>query len=205
MLNERHYRQREPRFLSRPFKVIWAGWETTTHKLQQCGWMIAAEQHDMAGGRFRLLMKHEQMQLVALSTFSEFDLHTAQRAQFFEEGRFPAFQVTHVVNDIQFRIAEMGMPNFKQIDAEPQITYDQIKSVDDLNIFKIPLERAEEIIIDKADMTVVQHLKAIKELQKDKQAEIRESRRKRDAREARDISKPEHEVVANIIHFPGAA
>lgn len=91
--------------------------------------------------------------------------------------------------------------NFQQIDAQPTCTFADVQSIEDMNIFNVPLTRAEEILIDDADMTVIEHLQAIKELQSEDQKRIRRDILKNGARPegaSMDYS-PQATVHANLI------
>ena len=50
-------RSSDPGILIRPHTVLWAGWETTTWRLQQAGWELISQQ-DFARGRIQLAMRH---------------------------------------------------------------------------------------------------------------------------------------------------
>ena len=63
---------------------------------------------------------------------------------------------------------------FQQIDAEPYMVHDfHPRSIEDFNVFRVK-QHEEEIFIEEADMTVLDHLQAIKDLQSEDQARIRE-------------------------------
>ena len=53
----------------------------------------------------------------------------------------------------------------------------EIRSIEEMNIFRLALTGAEEVVIDKADMSVIEHLQAIKDLQKRTQRDLRAKNR----------------------------
>jgi hypothetical protein len=152
----------DPRLLSEPKEVEWQGWKSDTYSLQRAGWKLAIE-YDHMRQVYSLLMHHEQMKLYAIS----------HEAQFNMKGGRDWFQVVRVCGDIQFTVrSHFHSFEFEAIDARPQYVDAPIRSVKDTNIFA-PFTQMKEIIIDKADMSVVEHLEAIKRLQEPAQAEIR--------------------------------
>ena len=186
---------REHRILSRPIGVWWMGFESNTMKLQQHGWEIAAE-YSMYGDNYRLLFRHNEMHLYAI-THAERLEHMITRPEYDLE-RLPVFRVQGVVPQIEVIRMMDDLSSFQQIDAQPCMTKEEITRVEDMNIFRVPMERAEEIVVDKADMTVIEHLEAIKKLQQPRQKEIRQ--RMVSAGESIDISE-RTEVIANIVNF----
>lgn len=190
---------RDRRILSRPVNIRWAGWETDTVKLQRNGWRLAVE-FDPCDQRYRLLMNHEQLQLTAITDQRRIDYALSEMHNTFRRDMFPIFEVRHVAPTFEIlRIQETGEPwNFNQINAEPLMTDAVVERLEDLNIFRLALDKAEEVVIDKADMTVIEHLQAIKALQSEKQHELREK-----ARRERDRGEPSvsGEVVVQLIDY----
>lgn len=164
-----------PRVLSRPHKVWWDGWETTTTRLQQGGWEISAEQEVYRNG-IRLALRNQRCQMYGLTDVVSFD---------FYGGRYGLdapleFRVAHMAS--RFSVQTMGdFSQFKPIDAMPQIVNTEIKSIDDLGIFATPLVRTEEIIVEP--QTVEALLAQIKKIQAPEQAAIRARQRLRENRE----------------------
>jgi len=90
--------------------------------------------------------------------------------------------------------------NFQLIDAEPQMVNTTIERVEDLNIFAMAVGQAEHVVIDKANMDVVDHLQAIKDLQSDKQKELRDKARKGESmREGENVV--HGEVVVQLVNY----
>jgi hypothetical protein len=161
--------------LSRPVGVEWAGWKTDTRRLQSCGWQLAVE-CDPITGRYRLAMKHEQMKLYAISNHIE--LRNTYLNEPWHMSEVPAFVVKHVAAN--FQVVQMidDLSCFQPIDAQPQYVDTPIRGIEDYNIFA-PLGKLEQVLVDKADMSVVDHLEAIKKLQSNTQRELREKERAR--------------------------
>lgn len=189
----------EGRILSRPLGVEWCGWRSDTLRLQQCRWQIAVNYEPMRN-QYQLLMKNESLRLCAVTEIYEIERTIADQS--FDMSRVPVFRVVQVAPQIQVYRASCEMlpvSNFEEIDATPQFVTSKIESLYDLNIFAT--KRAEQVLIDKADLTVVEHLEAIKRLQSPKQQEIRQ-------RLMRDEGKqqaPRLHLVANLVHYAEAA
>lgn len=138
-------RMDEVRLLSRPLRLQWAGWETTTQRLQQQGWQLSAEQ-DFYGNRMRIAMKHDGMNLLAMTPSFDFHYEAAARDyRYLQE--LPAHVVCAMGRDV--RIHEAGRIDwcFKEIDAQPTFTTNKITRLEDLAHFAAPLVRCNEVII----------------------------------------------------------
>jgi hypothetical protein len=193
-----------PRILSRPVGVEWAGWRTDTFALQQNGWELAAE-FDPYYYAYRLLFKHRECRMAAITdrTIIE-DL---------ESGRLnvspavPLFHVRRVAATFEVLQMTDDFSRFVQIDARPQLMTRKIERLEDMNIFATTLKRTEEIVVDKADMTVVEHLEAIKRLQAPKQQEIRQRILREGATPegSRIDAAPRMNVIAQLVEYRDAA
>lgn len=162
-----------PRLLSRPMGVEWAGWRTDTRRLQQAGWEIAVE-YDMYRHSYRLLMRHRMIKLYALTNMLDLARHINDDYTL-SLANVPVFNVVAVAPSLHsITVPGLSFESFQQIDAQPQLCTHRIERVEDTNIFAVPLTRTQEILVDKADMTVIEHLEAIKKLQSPKQQEIRD-------------------------------
>lgn len=180
------------RVLSRPLGIEWAGWRSTTTELQACGWDLAAE-FDYHSNAYRLLMKHEACDLYAItrSQILPWELDEIP-------AHCPVFQVVRVARTMYINMID-DLSHFVQIDARPQISTRQMRAVEDFNIFALARSKAEEILVNRADMSVIEHLEAIKSLQDPKQHEIRQRMlRAEPDRPAR--ATPKLHLVASVIH-----
>lgn len=187
--------QVERRILSRPAEVWWSGFRATTLTLQQAGWQIAAEE-DCHGSRIRLMLKHDDLRLYALTNVREWD--------YFRQDREQAplvFQVAHAAPRIECRVtAEIGAgwANFQQIDAAPQFIEQRIQTPEQLRIFATPMTRTEELIVEPQDVAAM--LEQIRKMQAPEQARIRAKERLAASREGMDIQvMPRQHFHAQII------
>jgi hypothetical protein len=190
-----------PRLLSRPMGVEWAGWRTDTHRLQQAGWELAVE-FEIYRHTYRLLMRHRMMRLHALTDALSLENHI-QRDYNLNLANVPVFNVIGVAPSIEtLRVPDVSFTAFQQIDAQPQMSMARVERVEDINIFAVPLTRTQEILVDKADMTVIEHLEAIKRLQSPEQQAIRE-RILREGAMPPGASSPtaRQHVIAQLVHL----
>lgn len=185
-----------PRLLSRRMGVEWRGWRSDTQQLQRAGWQLAAE-HDDYGHRIRLAMKHEGYKLFAVTSYLEFKhLYTHEPWKMYTGTDFPVFYVNTVL-PIDFRIctyAPVGdLSALRAIDAEPRMVSHKVQTLDDFKIFA-EVGKAEQVLVDRADMSVIEHLEAIKKLQSDKQRELRQ----------KETKKPPN-LIAQLVSYGDAA
>ena len=183
------------RIISQPHRVFWAGFETTTTRLQQAGWNLSAEE-DFRRGAIRLAMKHEPLKLYGVSEPVE---HYYGGRTMFEEPllfrvRYMSSRLDVVIND--------NLMNFSPIDAYPQTMTIERKSIEDFKIFAAPLARTEEIIVDPNDVQAM--LDHIRKLQAPEQADIRARNAARERRE-RYEAVPQQQFHAQILSFARAA
>lgn len=193
----------EHRIISRPLGIEWAGWRSDTLMLQRCGWRLAVN-FDPYRYEYQLLMKNESLKLCGITNsmviepmMSRWDASMAN---------LPVFRVVSVAPNIhvhQVSCNLMPVARFEEIDATPQCVTSRIESLYDLNVFAT--KRAEQVLVDKADMTVIEHLEAIKRLQSPKQQEIRQRllREERDPRP--QVRTPQLHLVAQLVHYAEAA
>lgn len=187
--------QVEHRVLSRPAEVWWSGFRATTLGLQQAGWEIAAEE-SVYDGRIRLMLRHQQMRLYALTNSAEWN-YFSQNME-----RSPlVFQVVQAAPRLEVQVtAEVGAgwANFQQIDALPQFVETKRVSADDLRIFATPLTRTEELIVEPQDVAAM--LEQIRKMQAPEQARIRAKERLQQSREGTPIEiHPRQNFHAQII------
>lgn len=164
------------RLLSPICDVVWAGWRTTTVDLQQAGWQIAVERqhYDFAT---RLLIEHRDMRLRGITNHVRLD--GFMERQYSGTAPRPVFHVQWMASDFRVQLMESSF-DFRQIDAKPQFTNEQIKGIDAFNIFAVPLARTEEIIVDQHDVSAL--LEQIRRMQAPEIAEIRKREQSRERR-----------------------
>jgi hypothetical protein len=174
MLEIRH------RVLSQPARVWWAGFQSDTLRLQREGWELAAEE-DVEYGRIRLMLRHREMRLYALTNETAFDYyrqheHGARPLEFYVVQASPNFQVREMA------AVPTYFAKFQQIDAQPQVQEEwHVRSIEDFKIFATPLVRTEELIVEPE--TVAAMLEKIRKMQAPEQARIRAKERLAAARE----------------------
>lgn len=191
------------RLLSQPMGVYWDGWQSDTLTLQNHGWALAID-YEPRRNQYILAMKHRAMQLHAIT-----DALTIERRagnylmEPYALAHVPIFTVRAVAPSIQcVKFHGMDLSRFQPIDATPTYTEARIQRIEDYNCFRV-VDRAQEITFDRADLTVVEHLDAIKRLQAPKQQEIRQRLlREQPATERRT---PRLQVVASLVHYEEAA
>lgn len=169
----------DARILSRPCRVIFAGWESTTTRLQQAGWSLSAEQ-SFEHNTIRLAMRYAPARLYMLAESQDFDFYRAAGLSGFDRGGAPTFHIRCAGSDIVVQTMESSF-DFLPIDAAPQYVETTRKSIEDFGIFATPLARTEEIIVEPE--TVMGLLEKIKKLQAPELAAIRECNRMRDRTE----------------------
>jgi hypothetical protein len=184
----------DPRLLSKPVGVEWAGWTTDTFTLQRRGWQLAVD-YQLYDQTYVLMMRHPDMNLTAITDRARLPLSNYFRDEYLLDNKSPVFRVVRVAPTFQFvQLTGYDFRAFKAIDATPQYTDERLTNIDDTNVFAPFRVKTEEVLIDKADMSVVEHLEAIKRLQDPAQAEIR--KRMLEAEAA-----PKRNVVIQLVEY----
>ncbi len=195
-----------PRLINQPVRILWAGFETDTLKLQRSGWQLAAEENrDRLS--IRIAMKHPELKLYGITQEVDRDRFAFDM---YKQDQHLVLQMQYIGNDIrELSITNRyGFENFHPIDAEPVYgMYDSptARSIDDFQLFK-PLSKVKEKEIIVPSESVSELLDRIHALQKPKQDEIRK-RKSREYRKAeRDANEYnlETELVAQIATLKGA-
>lgn len=171
----------DARVLSAPHRIHFCGWQSTLPALQQAGWEISAEQ-DFMRNAVRLALRHRDLQVRAITAPVEY-LFLAGDVGY---GRHLEFRIVHMASDMTVLIHD-DLSMFRPIDAMPQFTTAERKSIDDFGIFATPLARTEEIIVEPE--TVMSLLEKIKGMQSPEQAAIRGRNRSRDRRNSEPIQR----------------
>jgi len=192
-----------------PLKVVWAGWESSTLALQHAGWEFGVSRDHMMNRRIEMVMHHPNIKMSAIMHPIKFeDLYAyASRANGYPDQRHigPVLRVNQYIAP-SLNIQTMGdigrISAFVPIDMVPKMETISSYDIGELGLFS---RRAPEqdILFDKADMTVVEHLESIKRLQSQKQAELRDVARKQRDRDSKVIQFPQQEIVARLVHLTG--
>lgn len=186
----------EPRILSRPLRVHWAGWETTTFQLQKCGWKLSAHQ-DVHGSRLQMAFRHDGVGIegITQSLSYEFERALDMRERAYVDGM--VLQVSVMLGEhVMVRQAGDISALWSAIDAEPRYTEERITRLEDFAHFAGSLIRTNEIIIPEE--SVPELLEKILKLQKPARIE-------RIKEELRGEHRPEQKFHAQIISLKDVA
>lgn len=120
--------------LSRPVKVIFAGWESDTYTLQRHGWEIAADE-DMRDCTMQLALSHKGAGIQAITHKIEW-----QYLRDFPSQGPPVYVINVAVMHRDIRIPMVGKVemNWNLIDAMPQLRREEIVRLEDLCHFAKP-------------------------------------------------------------------
>lgn len=180
---------------SRPMRVRFAGFESTTTELQRAGWVLVAEE-DYMRARIRLLMRHEDAGLYLVANEVEYRYETGfgRHMQISRGDRDLEFIVTRVAKSIHVLRTDWDLSKFKQIDAEPHGVDVELKRIEDFALFGAPMVKTQEIIIEP--QSVAECLDLIKKMQAPNLAEIR--RRNRASEREIDRQQAFHAQILSI-------
>lgn len=137
------------RLLSRPLKILWAGWESDTYQLQKAGWKLSAYQ-DIRGNRLQLAFEHGHrgQAMRAITSVIPFQYErTIDDVRYISD--MPSLHVEQAIGG-EVWITQHGSVDFyhfQAIDAEPRLTARKVTRLEDLAHFASPLIRTNEIII----------------------------------------------------------
>jgi hypothetical protein len=186
----------EPRILSRPLRVHWAGWETDTFKLQRCGWKLSAYQ-DIRGSLLQMAFQHDGVGIKGITAELPYQY---ERALDMRERAY----VDGIVLNVQRMLGETVMIHqagdisavWSPIDAEPRYIENRITRLEDLAHFAGPLIRTNEIIVPEE--SIPELLERILKLQQP-------ARIDRIKEELRGERRPEQKFHAQIISLRDVA
>lgn len=191
-----------------PCRVTFAGWQSTTPRLQQAGWQLAAE-HCWDRDQVRLVMNHEglRMQMYAESDwrplaqgpFGSRDQHMYAAASARDDAdlndrRYPSFHVVHVANQLHIKVFDVESFGFEAIDARTSFIESESKSMDDFKIWMAPLVKTEEIIVEPD--TVADLMAKIRQMQQPELQAIRERNRRMERGEAMDPTRYHAQIIS---------
>ncbi len=168
----------DPRLMSEPAEVIFAGFRSDTRSLQQAGWQLSMNQ-DIYGHRIQLAMHHPGAGLYMLADEVRYHFIDSGRESSFQQS-YPQpirFIIRHCSSKIMVQVM-MDFAQFRPIDAEPQYITSERKTIEDFKIFASPLVRTEEIIIEP--QSVAECLDLIRKMQSPELAAIRKRNAQRD-------------------------
>lgn len=187
-------------------KVLWAGWESDTLRLQQAGWEVSAEQ-SIERLNYRFAFKHPNYRIYGLTNLIKYDnfYDAYMHGQFVNE--LPPLTIQYMASRMEIRLLD-NLTKFQPVDCVPNLSInEQIKSIEDFMIFR-PIAKEGEIIV--APETVPELLDLIIKKQDPKQKELRELKRKQWRQFTREINEgtvvnfeqefdPRKNIVAQLI------
>jgi hypothetical protein len=182
---------------SAPIRLFWAGWETDTLRLQQAGWQLSVEQH-VRTDMMRIYMKHEGMQMQALTDTFGFRYRTA--VQDFEGAYVSGLRipVQAMARHITFNIVgSVDWSVARPVDAMPQMRERELRSMEDLVHFAPLLTRTHEVLLTDAEVPDML-AEILKRQDPDRQARLKA--KLRDDRTGQQVTfAPRQKVHAQII------
>lgn len=185
-----------PRFLSRPVKIRWLGWETTTYHLQQAGWELSAEQ-DVYENSMRIAIRHPQASIMGITERTDWRYQEEMRwGDERMEERY--LQMRPGSCSQRILIERHGGFDFRPIDAQPQFTNTPPQSLEELAHFAPQMVRSKAIVLD--DASVDQLLSRALELQEPARQAYYE-----DQVREKGLILPRHDFRAQIITLRDAA
>lgn len=126
------------------------GLESTTTRMQQCGWDFSAEQ-DVRMMALNVIARHNRARLYFLSQM-DMDYHRALEDHSYLAGRPLVF------NMVDSRMVVPHVPptmfaNYEPVDMMPSFSREPVVSMEDLKIFAAaPLARTNEIIVEEREV-----------------------------------------------------
>lgn len=137
------------RVLSSPVRLHWLGWETDTCQLQRAGWQLSAQENP-ATATMIVAFQHRATNIGGIT---EVEVYPRSNPWETDHGRVLRMQVQKVGFALQIaNYTSVGHTRpWQPIDAEPSITTDRIRSLDDLCHFA-PRFAPNAVIIPEPDV-----------------------------------------------------
>ena len=165
-----------------PARIRFHGFESDTARLQNAGWRIAEHFQDCHYDMSRdweiiLSAPGTDMKLRGRCREREFRsrMHSGYEAEY-NAPVYPLwFEVDEYFHDYKVSVRDVyySRSAFREIDGSHTIA-DRLVSVDWGSIFPPRQEPKEKVLIQKADMSVIEHLEAVLREQAPKQKELRQ-------------------------------
>lgn len=164
----------EPRVLSPPIKVYWAGWESDTRRLGDAGWRISAK-HEPYDGGVTIAINHPEGNVYGISQRIDYRrMPTMYQLTRYDYPYELAFQL-QLAQQIMLRT----IPDFKKgwvpVDPIPELTYEHPERLEDVILFRSLPPPDKDIIVKPPSLDDILNLAL--EHQAPKQAELREKAR----------------------------
>lgn len=177
--------------MSRPLRLHWAGWTADTYSLQRAGWSLSAHQ-DVASMTMQLAFRAPGEGGYGVSSRVPWEYMR-------ERDNFAPMDLGADIRfgrSVDFHVTEL--PNFRAIDALPQMMERRRTSLEDFAHFHSPLVRTQEIVIPEESVEELMS-RILKLQQPDRTERIRESLRNPEG--YRLDSLPKQKFHAQILSF----
>lgn len=179
--------------LSRPLRLHWAGWTADTYSLQRAGWSISAEQNIQCM-TMQLALRHPHEASYGISSRVPWEYMNDRRDSFAPldlgaDIRFGREVVFHQMG---------GLPDFRAVDALPQMVEHKRTRLEDFAHFHSPLVRTQEIVVPEESVEDLM-ARILKMQQPDRTARIRESLRNPEGYRMETL--PKQKFHAQILSF----
>jgi len=186
---------------SYPMKVLLAGFESDTLRLQSCGWQFSVHQ-ERSDGRYKLLVTAKHEGISQLVWFHPIDINYINIINDIKKENFVkniVLEAAYMSSQIQTRIIPMNFqPNFTAVDMRPGFVEHKEFNLEDLAVFKpVNVNEDFEIYLNKKDEAEI--LELLLKKQDPKQKEIRENRRNRAWRNEKEGYNPYNDISRQII------
>jgi len=167
------YSDMRSRILSAPLQIHWAGWNTDSHRLQQNGWQLSADQNVM-NNTMRIAIHHPEGNIVGMTEVSEFDYQRYVCDELHHKP-FPidvGMRIRHsICEKVHVQGMNGGFPHFNPIDATPRMMDMEVRELKDLAHFQEVQVAKNEVFLKEASMDQILEMALNK--QEPSQAEIR--------------------------------
>ena len=163
-----------------PIEVNLRGLRGTTMSMQKDGWQVAVETYRNeynASFAIRLAAKHPDMNIKTMSMPFEMERGPIEVTQrLLPHIRFELFVVASEINFRQHEMPKFNMVDFSKPSFVPHEEIDLGKhfSLEECCFFRPLKDQADLYVPENKIWTIMEHLKGVRELQDDKQKEIRE-------------------------------
>lgn len=150
-----------PRVLSQPTTIYWAGWETTTERLQRFGWQLSAHEEPR---RHMLGLTFKWGNVAGTTEFVDFDYHQHHRNMPMRGTRTNLRFGVHSMGDRRYVYppAELFASDINAeywpIDAAPAFSTREINGIEDYAVFRKVNMDAKQIFLKETDVSTMLEL-----------------------------------------------
>ena len=143
------------RFVNRPIKLWWGGWETDTFKLGQEGWQISAEQ-DIYRRKMRIAINHPKLQVQSITEMEDFMYEQFLHNDMYRGITLPVMlRFKTMASEIYVDTIETGT-SMSAVDFRPQMIENKVRSLGDIANFQTIVEVPKnEIYLKEANINQI--------------------------------------------------